>query len=446
MKETKKKRFHWWFIPLGLVALVLILILALLLWMHTMLPGGNMIAMTSNFQLELSDGMRAKALAAERDYSTLPDPLVRADGTAVTQASEFPARRAEILSLFAENVYGPLPQDGFSTAYEVVDQGDALNGTATRRQVKLTVRTDKGASEALLLLYLPKDAQGPVPVVLGLNFNGNHTVLADPDVQPSYAYEDQGKLEEERGGKAARWAVTDAVKRGYGIATIYCNDFAPDDAKAYAGRVVSLFDEPEFKAVGAWAFGLSRGVDYLTQDADVDAGRIALIGHSRLGKAALWAAANDERVALVFSNDSGNTGASLSRSNHGETVKSINAMFPHWFCSRYKTYGGKENTLPVDQNLLLAAIAPRQVYVACAEDDLWADPQGAWNSLMASRSAFALYGRTVIDPALPAGETQPPAGTCYATEAMGYHVRAGWHDVQAEDWACYFDYMDNFLK
>ena len=250
MKNTKKKRFHWWFVPLGLVALVLVLILALLLWMHTMLPGGNMLAMTSNFHMELSDGLRAKALEAPRDYSTLPDPLVTADGAAVTQASEFDARRAEILSLFAENVYGPMPQDGFSTSYETVEQGDALNGAATRKQIKLTVTTDKGASEALLLLYLPKNAEGPVPVVLGLNFNGNHTVLADPDARASYAYEDKGKLEEERGGKAARWAVADAVKRGYGIATIYCNDFAPDDAKTYASRVVSLFDEPEFKAVG----------------------------------------------------------------------------------------------------------------------------------------------------------------------------------------------------
>lgn len=445
MKEKTKKRFRWWFIPLGLAALVLALVLALLLWMHTMLPGYSMIAMTSNFQLELSEGMRARALAGERDYTTLPDALTMADGTAVTDAAGFAARRAEILQLFADNVYGPMPQEGFSTAFEVVEQGDALNGAATRKQIKITVTTGKGASEALLLLYLPKTDE-PVPVVLGLNFNGNHTVLADPDARASYAYEHEGKLEEERGGKAARWAVADAVKRGYGIATIYCNDFAPDDAKAYGTRVVSLFDEPEFKAVGAWAFGLRRGVDYLVQDGDVDAARIALIGHSRLGKAALWAAANDERVALVFSNDSGNTGASLSRGNHGERVKSINAMFPHWFCSAYKAYGGKEDTLPVDQNLLLASIAPRQVYVACAEDDLWADPQGAWNSLMASRAAFALHGLAVIDPALPEGETQPAAGTAYATEAMGYHVRAGWHDVQAEDWACYFDYMDNFLR
>lgn len=196
--------------------------------------------------------------------------------------------------------------------------------------------------------------------MVGLNFNGNHTVLDDPAILPSYASEkDAAVLEEERGGKAERWAIEEAVARGYGVATIWCNDFAPDDAKAYSSRVISLFDEPEFKAVGAWAFGIMRGVDYLVQDADVDAARIADIGHSRLGKAAVWAGANDERIALVISNDSGNTGASLTRENRGETLKSINALFPHWFCTKYKEYGADAASLPVDQHLLLACIAPR---------------------------------------------------------------------------------------
>lgn len=440
-----KRKFRWWYLPLGVLLLLLIAVAALVLWMHSSLPWPNMAAMTSNFQLELSAKQRAAIAGSSRDYSTLPDPLVTAEGAAVTSEQEFDLRRAEILQLFEENVYGTLPKSGFESSFSVLNEQTVLGGSAIRRQVQITVTTAKGSSSALLLLYLPA-GQADVPVVLGLNFNGNHTVLADDGVLPSYAYEDTGKMEEERGANAARWAVEEAIRRGYGIATIYCNDFAPDNGKTYASRVVGLFDEPEFKAVGAWAFGLMRGVDYLSQAPGVDGQRIALIGHSRLGKAALWAAANDPRVALVFSNDSGNTGASLSRGNKGETVKSINAFFPHWFSSRYKQYGGNENALPVDQNLLLACIAPRQVYVACAEGDLWADPQGAWNSLMASRSAFALYGLEVLDDALPAGQTQPAAGSALFCESMGYHVRAGWHDVQAEDWANYFDYMDLYLK
>lgn len=445
--ETKhKKRFHWWYIPIAIVVLLVAILVGFMLWVHSMLPWSNMVSMTSNFKVELSQSMKDFALSGERDYSTLPEVLEMEDGTPVETEAQFDARRQEILSLFEENVYGPLPKDGFTTSFEVVEEGDALDGTALRRQVKITVKTDKGSSDALMLLYLPKTDE-PVPVVVGLNFNGNHTVLDDDAILPSYANEQTDEeLEESRGSKTERWNIENAVSRGYGIATIYCNDFAPDNSKTYNIRVISLFDEPEFKAVSAWAFGIMRAVDYLSEDPAVDASRIADIGHSRLGKAALWAGANDERIALVISNDSGNTGASLSRDNHGETVKSINAFFPHWFSSAYKEYGSDPSSLPVDQHLLLACIAPRKVYVACAEGDLWADPQGAWNSLMASRPAFELYGLEVVsESCLSEGETQPHAGQYCWSESMGYHCRAGWHDVQSEDWAFYLDYMDKYL-
>lgn len=440
-----KKIVRWWHIPLAVLALALLAGGGAAIWLRSVMPWKNIAAMTSNVKLPLSASQRERITGGERDYSTLPEPLVMADGTAVKTTRAFDARRAEIIKLFETHVYGTLPKGGFNTSFELLEEHPVFGGTAVCKQVKLTVSIGKGNSEALLLLYLPLTGQ-PAPVVLGLNFGGNHTVFDDSAILPSRDYDPTGKLEKERGEKTERWAIEDAVTRGYGIATIYCNDFAPDDAKAYGSRVISLFDEPSFKAVGAWAFGLMRGVDYLVQDAAVDAGRIVLIGHSRLGKAALWAAANDARVALVISNDSGNTGASLSRSNHGETVASINAIFPHWFCDKYKEYAARENELPVDQNLLLASIAPRQVYVACAQEDLWADPQGAWNSLLASRDAFALYGLDTIDPALPEGATQPPEGASYATESMGYHVRSGWHDVQKEDWSRYLSYMDRFLK
>ena len=447
MSTQKKRRFRWWFIPVGLLAALLLCIAGLLLWMHSSLPWRSMVSMTSNFHLELPQSLRDFAVEGERDYSTLPQVLTMEDGSPVETAEDFAARRQEILSLFEENVYGPLPKEGFTTSFEVLEEGEALDGKALRRQVKITVTTDKGSSDALMLLYLPNTSQ-PSPVVVGLNFNGNHTVLDDPAILPSLANQQTDQeLAESRASKAERWNVEQAVERGYGIATIYCNDFAPDNADTYNTRVISLFDEPEFKAVSAWAFGIMRAVDYLVQDPAVDADLIADIGHSRLGKAALWAGANDERIALVISNDSGNTGASLSRENHGETLKSINAFFPHWFSTAYKEYGDDPTRLPVDQHMLLACIAPRQVYVACAEADLWADPQGAWNSLLASRSAFELYGLEVIsEDSLAEGQTQPGAGQFCWSESMGYHCRAGWHDVQKEDWAFYLDYMDQYLK
>ena len=443
----KKKRFRWWFIPLGLVLLVVLAAGALVLYLHSLLPWPNLVAITSNFQMELSDSMRAYVIGGQRDYATLPAVLTTAGGAPVETEQQLAARRDEVLALFEENVYGTLPRNGFETAFETVEEGEALDGKALRRQVKITVTTDKGSSDALMLLYLPADADSPVPVVVGLNFNGNHTVLDDPAIPPSYAYEgDEETLAGERGSKAGRWVVEEAVARGYGVATMYCNDFAPDNADSYDSRVIGLFDEPEFKAVGAWAFGIMRGVDYLVQDEAVDAARIADVGHSRLGKAAVWAGANDERIALVISNDSGNTGASLTRGNRGETIQSINALFPHWFCSQYKAHTEDVDGLPVDQHLLLACIAPRKVYVACADGDLWADPQGAWNSLMASRPAFSLCGMDVIgDDVLSDGQTQPAAGESFFTESMGYHCRPGWHDITPEDWAYYFDYMDTYL-
>lgn len=440
---TKKRRFRWWHIPVTLVVLLLVAVIGLTGFLLSMLPGRNLLAITSNFQLELSDSLWDYATNGDRDYSTLPDALVMADGTAVSTTEQYEVRREEILSLFEEYVYGFMPKDGYLTSFEVVEESEILEGTALRKQVKITVTTARGSSDALMLLYIPKLAEGEsAPVVIGLNFNGNHTVLADETIIPSYATDtEDGTWKETIGNNEERWNILNCLDRGYAVATIFANDFAPDNADTYHTRMISLFGEEEFMAIGAWAFGLSRGVDYLVKDTAIDSDRIAVVGHSRLGKAATWAGANDERIRLVISNDSGNSGASLSRGNQGETVKSINAFFPHWFCSKYEEFGKNENALPVDQNLLLACVAPRKIYVASAEGDLWADPQGAWNSLMHATNAFELYGLEV----LPYSENQPEVDTAAWTSAMGYHVRSGWHDINSVDWRYYLDYMDTYL-
>lgn len=425
-----------------ILAIAAFLVLVIVLWMCSMrrnMPWQNCLAALSNLKIKLPPFLREFARSGDRDYSTLPDPLVMADGTTVTTADGFEARKAEILKLFETHVYGILPKAGFTTAFEVVEQGDALEGTAIRKQIKITVSTEKGTSDALMLLYIPRQTR-KAPVILGLNFRGNHTVLDDPAIIPSYAFDTTQKdWEEKRGSAAYRWNIGESVARGYAVATMYSADFAPDKKDTYNSRVISLFDEPEFKAVGAWAFGLLRGVDCLLTEEAIDGAHIAVVGHSRLGKAAVWAGANDPRVGMVISNDSGNTGASLSRGNHGETVYTINMAFPHWFASGYAAYGKRENDLPVDQNLLLAAIAPRKLYVASAEDDLWADPQGAFNSLQSAKKAFALYGLEVLSEACPA------TGTALLSPAMGIHVRPGWHDIQPQDWKFYLDFMDRYF-
>ena len=165
MKEKQRKKFHWWYIPLGIVLVLVLTAGGLVLWMHSMLPWPNMVAMTSNFQMELSDPMRAYVVGGERDYSTLPEVLALQDGTGVETPEDMALRRAEVLDLFEKHVYGVLPKNGFETSFEVVEEGEALDGAALRRQVKLTVTTDKGSSDALLLMYLP-NSDRPAPVVV----------------------------------------------------------------------------------------------------------------------------------------------------------------------------------------------------------------------------------------------------------------------------------------
>jgi len=443
--------------------------------MRALLPWRNTFAMVSNFNQALPRPLHRWVSGGRRDYRTLPEVLKMRDGSSVTDPAAFYARRQEILHLFEEHVYGTLPKDGFQTSFEILEEGritlDSVN--ALRRQIKLTITTDKGSSDAQMILYLPV-ADKKIPVVLGLNFHGNHTILDDPAIllSPATVLErasgnatsvlpDGMKIDPETaarlakqndpGGAAEQWSVREALAHGIGIASIYCNDFVPDGKDSYRSRVMGLFDrdhEPSYSwgAVGGWAFGLMRGLDYLVQDEQIDPDRLVVIGHSRLGKAALWAAAQDERVALILSNDAGCTGSSLSRGNRGETVKSIQAFFPYWFCPNYVQYGGHEASLPVDQHLLLASMAPRKVYVACAEGDLWSDPQGSWNSLMASRDAFSLHGFHVIDETMASHRKIPAAdGSALFTESMGFHIRTGWHDVLAEDWKHYIDYMVKYL-
>lgn len=246
--------FRWWFIPLGLLAVILVLAIALVCFIRSILPWQNVVSATSNVNLELSESMRKFALSGKRDYSTLPDPLVMADGTAVNGTEEFEYRKTEILTLFKEYVYGALPEDGFTTSFEVVEEGDALDGAAIRKQIKITVTTEKGSSDALMLLYIPKQ-NTPAPVVIGLNSNGNHAALDDEAILPSYSFDtEDGSWKEMRGVKAYRWNIKNSISRGWAVATVYFGDFAPDSSKTYADRVISLFDEEEFMAVGGLVF------------------------------------------------------------------------------------------------------------------------------------------------------------------------------------------------
>lgn len=390
---------------------------------------------------------------------SLPDPLVTQDGRRVTTARMWrEVRRPEIVRLFESQVYGKSAPAPRSIEYEVVSSdATALGGKAIRRLVTIWPAAKKNAPQMHLLLYLPKNSKGRVPVFLGLNFTGNHTIDKDPgiplaevwsrgtrDTPPKKALAEEST----RGVSIGRWPVEMILARGYAVATIYYGDIFPDHKDGLADSIIphlyragqTAQAPDDWNAIGAWAYGLSRALDYLEKDRNVDARRVAVHGHSRLGKTSLWAGALDQRFALVISNDSGEGGAALARRNFGETVERINTAFPHWFNANFKKYNQDVAALPVDQHMLLALVAPRPLYVASAQDDQWADPRGEFLSAKAADPVYRLLGTDGFGAAEWPGVHQP------VRTRIGYHIRAGKHDVTAYDWEQFLAFADMHLK
>ncbi len=382
---------------------------------------------------------------------TLPDPLKLTTGETVKDAKTWQAkRRPEIQRLFEDQMFGRAPGRPGKMSFELTSiEKNALGGKAIRKEVSINT----AGKTFHLLLYLPAQAKGPVPVFLGLNFNGNHAVTNEPDVRLAMTWNRDGKNAPtaaiqapaaSRGSTGSRWPIEMILAKGYGLATIYYGDIEPDfNGGMKHGIRPSYFKSGQTEpapdgwgAIGAWAWGLSRAMDYLETDKSVDARRVALMGHSRLGKTALWAGASDTRYAIVISNDSGEGGAAISRRIFGETVRNLNTSFPYWFCANYKQYSGREEAMPFDSHMLIALMAPRPVYVASAEEDQWADPKGEFLGAVAASPVYRLFGKKGIESDRMPGLHEPVG------DAVGYHIRAGKHDVTDYDWEQYIKFAD----
>ena len=345
---------------------------------------------------------------------------------------EWDRRRAEILELFRENVYGRSPGRPEQLRFQVIEENPrAMDGTATLKRVAVESAQAGRQHRFELTVFVPNAPRTPVPLFLLLN--NRPATNTDPT----------------RKEKSGFWPAEQVIGRGYAIAALQVGDLAPDDKERFRDGVIRMFEgtatgprpADAWGGLAAWAWGASRAMDYAETDPRVDARRVAVVGHSRGGKAALWAGAEDPRFALVVSNESGEGGAALSRRQFGETVARINESFPHWFAGNYKAFGGREPSMPVDQHMLLGLIAPRGVYVASADEDLWSDPRGEFLSLAHASPVFALWGDRPVT-----GEDMPALERPLVVGRRGYHVRSGVHNLTPYDWDRFVDFGEMLWK
>jgi hypothetical protein len=375
----------------------------------------------------------------------LPPLLVSKNGESIATKQQWETiRRPEIKDMFELQMYGKVPGKLKISSVKILDvDNQALNGKAIRKQVRLTFVGNGKELGVEMLLYLPKGKKSFV-TFLGYNFNGNHTTNSDTSIHLAKAWNGSSM---QRGAESARWPIEAIIESGCGVATMYYWDIAPDRNDFSTGIYPLLYKQnqlqpanDEWGALAAWAWGLSRALDYLQTDKNMDAKKVIVIGHSRLGKAALWAGALDQRFAAVISNCSGCGGAAISRGKEGETIAKLNDRFPMWTCGNFKKYSDQESTLPFDQHMALAMVAPRPLYVASASEDLWADPKQEYLSAFYASEVYQLYGlKGIATPVFPKVEDPIFA-------PVSYHIRNGKHDILAYDWDKYIHFAHQFVQ
>ncbi len=387
---------------------------------------------------------------------TLPSALIDQQNRRVETAFDWMnSQRPYLLGLFEKYMYGVPPPRPDGMKFELLSQKDnALGNLALRKEVRIHLSMQNGKTHHLdILLYIPKNTVFPVPAFLGLNFYGNHATTMEKDIPlstrwmrptPSAGIVNHHASESSRGTSASSWPIETLMRRGYAFATLYYGDAYPDHSEGWQECIWRLFHNepsPLQTAISAWAWGLSRALDFLESDPAIARGRVAVIGHSRLGKAALWAAAQDQRFGMTISNDSGSAGAALTRRRFGETIE----VFPRfkvgfWCVPEFYKYAEREAELPVDQHMLISLLAPRPAYVASASEDWWADPRGEFLATAHASPVYRLFGSEGLGT-----EIMPQADHPIHAD-LGYHLRMGKHDITSIDWGWYLNFADRHWK
>jgi len=382
------------------------------------------------------------------------DLLLTSNGERVTSHEAWrQLRRPELLRTYGTEVFGTTPQRCQADLRFVVREEvrGALGGLATRLRVGILFEGTETGRQMELLVHLPNMVEGPVPVFLGLNFDGNFATTHEPDLPVPNHYvmgllvtvPDHRARSEQRGHNAAHWPYEAILRRGYGVATACYGEVEPDlPGQWWHGpRVLAPpVGESEWGAIGGWAWALSRALDYLVTLPRVDAGRVAVVGFSRLGKSALWAAAQDERFAAVVSQNSGKGGVALFDRGRGDTIADLVSAFGHWFASRFARYAENENQLPVNAHALASLLAPRPLLILSAKGDPWSDPEGEFLGGMGADPVYRLHGVEGL-----AAREWPGVGKL-VNSRIGYYLRAGAHDVTEEDWEATLQWAEIHLR
>lgn len=384
---------------------------------------------------------------------TLPNPLVLANGQPVRDARTWIGkRRPEIVRLFEENEYGRSPGRPAGMNFDVFDKGTpAFEGKAIRKQVTVYFSADKNGPKMDLLIYLPAGASKPVPLFLQISFTANSSVVDDPGVKPGEVWgREKKKISATNGRAFGKLNVIPFLEQGIAVATVYYGDIDPDFAGGIPYGVRRLYLKPgqsepapdEWGSISAWAWGLSRAVDYFETDKGVDAKKIAIFGVSRLGKTVMWAGAHDPRIAVVIASCSGEGGAALSRRTYGETIAHLTApsRYPYQFCANYAKYAEHVDQLPVDANMLVALIAPRAVMLQTGTTDYWSDPKGEFLAAVAATPVFHLFGEKGLET-----DQMPPAGQPIMN-TLGYLMHDGGHGALPPDYVQYRKFIALHLQ